>query len=684
MQLINGIKRFIFYTYNVSLLFTLNSCDPSDFSLPAYNADFYVPMLNIELSTSDLMLADTLELFREDSTGLVSLYYNASESRKLEDIAPISDTKENFTIPGIPGDIPDFEVKFPVFPILLNIDTGFYQVFDPAPFNYEGKVDIQEFISAHFDKGLIELEIKNNFPFILDAGLVIELQNEGEEVPFFQFNLDTDLHPGESYIFENQTLDNKYLTNSFIVRIVDLHISGGTNIIIDPFNNINIDISFQQISLDKATFKQPDIEIPGFKIDLPLIFSIGSRINKGRLDGGFLSFEIPEIDPVFTLTLRFPTVQQDGHPFTLNFNGNKMEASLNGVEIELLTRVIDTLFIQDTLYNILPVEIQLGFNDALETFDIEFNKALSGQIAITDIDYDYLLGYLGRLYDLLEIHEEPDIFDPIRFGSLGFEDPRITIGISNGIGATGQIYDDGKGVYIKGKNERLHGDTEISFGNSLNGFTLPPAFAKGSPSYSVYTLSQENEPGFRQFLSIFPTTIDVRIPVSAGTSEIEMDQFLYDDDLIGVDLGLELPLSVSADRLIISDTIEFALDINAEKYEVLRMSLEARFQNYFPLELTFQTLFLDENYTLLDSLFKEFKVVNPATIGTDGKVTNPLVEDFLILLDKKDLDLIKNVAYAVPVIKMNTPEGQYVKLFSSYKLRIQLKGELLTDINLTQ
>lgn len=678
------LKRLILYVVNVLLLLVLNSCDPSDITLPAYQADFYLPMMKVELSPANLLLTDSSGIFQEDSTGLLSLNYQASASRTLEEIVKIDDTNQDFTIPGIPGDIPDFALNFPIEPILLGIDTGFYQVFAPAPINYEDNVDIREFVSAHFNSGLITLSIKNDFPFVLEAGLLLELQNVGEDTPFFQFNLDADVQPGESYVFQDQDLANKYLTNSFLVRIVDLTIPVTNDIRIDPDNSLQVDISFQQLSLDKATFEQPNIEIPEFEIDLPLIFEIGSRITEGRLDNGLLSLEIPEIQPVFDIKITLPTVYQNGQPFELSFNGNSTEASLTDLDIELLTKVIDTLAVQDTIYNILPVKIQLAFNQALETFDIEFDKPLDGKISVTDIDYAYLLGYLGRLTDVGKMQVEPEFFDIIRSGSLTFEDPIITIGISNGVGATGQIYDDGQGLYVKGKNERLYGEKEISFGGSLNGFTLPAAQAKGSPGYAEFILDKENEPNFREFLSIFPTVIDVRIPVSVGTSAVAMDQFLYDDDIIGVDLGLELPLSIAADRFVISDTTQFSLDLETEKYEVLRMAVDLRFENYFPLELTFQTIFLDENYVVLDSLFEASQVVASAAIGEDGRVTEPLLEEFRILYERGDISRMQNYAYAVPVIKINTPDGQYAKLFTSEKIRLQMTGELLTNLTLSR
>jgi hypothetical protein len=670
------MKRLIITILIIGSLFFLYSCDPSDFELPAHQGDFYIPILDIELSISDLILADTTEILQEDTTGLVSLHYDLSASRELEEIAPIDDWREGFTIPGVPGDIPNFELDIPLYAPLLGIDTGFYSVFEPATFNYEGTVDIEEFLKAEFDSGLIELEITNNFPLALSAGLVIELINEGEEIPFIYFSLDSTINPGETYIFSDQDLTDKFLTGHLTFRIVDLHTPGGTDISIDDLSTLDVRISFNEISLVKATFMQPDVDLPSVKIDLPLLLPNGARIKKARLDSGYLLIEIPELENIFYLKLTLLTAIQNNNPLSFDLIGTKTEVPLHNLEIDLTTSVIP--------YNVLPLELQLVFNESLDSFDIDFNKPLNGFIEIFDIDYDFLTGYLGTSNELLKASEHLDFFNRIRFGTITFDVPRITIGIGNGLGATATVRDDGQGLYIKGKNERLYGDTEVSFGSSLEGFTLPSAFGPGLPSYSVYEINKENEPEFGDFLSLFPTYIEVRIPVKAGTDEIDMDQFINDDDLIAVDVGLELPMNLAADRFVISDTTEFSLDFDPEKFEAQRISLEARFESYYPVELTFQTLFLDDNYVLLDSLFDNIKVIEPAIIGDNGKVTEPLTAEFFTELEKEDLDQIRQVAYAVPVIKMQTPEGDFVQLYSSYKIKIKVKGQVLTDIDLNR
>ena len=163
-------------------------------------------------------------------------------------------------------------------------------------------------------------------------------------------------------------------------------------------------------------------------------------------------------------------------------------------------------------------------------------------------------------------------------------------------------------------------------------------------------------------------------------NDIIMNQFLEDDAIIKLNLGLEIPMNLSADRFILADTTEFRFDLDFEKYDVQYAIIHTRYESYFPLELTFQTLFLDESFEFIDSLFKETRIIEPAVIGADGKVTEPLVEEFLMEFQKEELDLFQNIAYAAHIIRLHTPDAQFVKLYSSYTLKVKTRGELITDI----
>ena len=66
---------------------------------------------------------------------------------------------------------------------------------------------------------------------------------------------------------------------------------------------------------------------------------------------------------------------------------------------------------------------------------------------------------------------------------------------------------DGDGLYVKGKNERLYGDQEVSIGGSLEGFVIEPALEPGEPQISVIGMNKISEPDLGSFFSLLPTQL---------------------------------------------------------------------------------------------------------------------------------------------------------------------------------
>ena len=651
------------------------SCDPSNFQLPAYQSDFFLPVLDIELSAENLLLADTTDIFQEDSTGLISLHYSLTESRTFEQILPIDDQNINFTIPGIPGSFPDFDVELPVPLIALGIEPGDYPVFPATGFEYETEVKIKEFIRAEFTSGLIGIKLTNSSPLTMQKGFLLEIINESETEPLIQLVMDQDLNSGDSFTFQNQQLAGRSLTGNFTFKMIDLMAPETNNVVIVIEDAIDVEFIFEEIELKKATFLQPEIDLPSATFDMPIFLPYGALISNLKMDAGLLVIDVPDLKNVFTIQIDMHSATRDSEPVRLIVGLNRTEADLENLEIDLSG-------LDGDLYNILPVTMQLVFNPELDSFDIEFDKELKGKLSVTNIDYDYVTGYLGKSDVLGEGSIDLDLFKRVRSGTLTFDVPRITTTISNGVGATAIVRDDGQGLYIRGKNDRLAPGKVIDIGSSIEGFELQPAKSLDQPQLSAFEINRDTEPQFGEFLAVLPTHIEARVPVQLGTDEILFDQFIKDDAIISVNMDLELPMRFSADRFILLDTVEFALVFDAEKFEAKSASVTANYESNFPLELIFQTIFLDENYEVIDSLFNEIKIIESAEIDDKGNVVKPLKGTFFTELKDDQLAFLRTTTYAVPVVRFNTPESKFVELKSFYTMKMKVAGEIATDVDL--
>ncbi|NOR34894.1 MAG: hypothetical protein GQ579_09455, partial [Bacteroidales bacterium] len=185
---------------------------------------------------------------------------------------------------------------------------------------------------------------------------------------------------------------------------------------------------------------------------------------------------------------------------------------------------------------------------------------------------------------------------------------------------------------------------------------------------------------FNELFTLFPTLMEVRIPVTMGTDVVDMNQFLDDKSRLDFDMELELPLNVAADKLIITDTSEIILDPQNRRYALSSGKFLLNIESYFPFELEMQSYFLDSNKLVLDSLFDVRSLIESAVTDINGEVTGPAVTELQTYMDSEQLDNLANSAFLVAEIRIQTQESQYVRLLSSYKIYYKLTGDILTDI----
>jgi hypothetical protein len=435
---------------------------------------------------------------------------------------------------------------------------------------------------------------------------------------------------------------------------------------------LDVSISLNDIALNTAVFLKPEFTLPSVNLIIPLQFSSGALVEKLRIDSGKFLFDIPELESFFVVKVTLPTATQLGNPVSFILGNSKTEISLENLEFDLSTF--------DPPYNRFSIEIQLMHNEAVDTVHVTYDTPLEGSVMMFDIDYDYLKGYLGKTNDMLKESVELDFFHQVQSGELIFNNPQITMTFTNGVGAGGTLLDDGEGLYIRGSNQRLYGDRTATIGKSLEGLTIDGAYSPEEPGISTVILDENSEPEFNELFTLFPTLMEVRIPVIMGTDVVDMNQFLDDKSHLDLDMELELPLNVAADRLIITDTSEIILDPQNRRYAISSGKFLLNIESYFPFELEMQSYFLDSNKLVLDSLFDVRSLIESAVTDINGEVTGPAVTELQTYMDSEQLDNLANSAFLVAEIRIQTQEGQYVRLLSSYKIYYKLTGDILTDI----
>lgn len=672
----NLFHKLALVTSTIAVVLALVSCDPNDFKLPAWQPEFILPLVNAELGIENFIL-NTKGVSAGDD-GLITISYNEHQSLgTLEELFPVHDQEVEFTLPSIPGLFASFGVQAKIDLATLGIDEGSNKDIKPFSIDRVLDVDIAEYFKeARFEEGKIELSIQNNLPIVLKQGLRLRITNVGSETAIYDYTITQDVNTNRTFYLQDVNLQGKVLLGALKFELYNLASDGASNIDLHDSNFIQIGVAFKDIVLDSATLKLSKLDYKSSQIKLPFVFDNGALLTEASIDNALIELESDgQIVAGLSVNIIIPNANNPGQPFVLPFDSNKSSVALTDFVLDLTAN--------NSSQNILLVAIELiADDDGFVT--LIFNKSYDAKIRFKDIDYGYLKGYLGAFKSIVEGGVKLDFLNNVQSGKLIFNDPRIKLSIKNTQGVIGTFFNDTKGLYIKGKNELLYPNEEIEVGTSLQTSSFNGAISIGEVSDVDFTINSTTEPKFNEFIGLLPTDIDYRLPVSFGTSTPDLGQFIYDKGVIAYDFNMELPLELTADNLILTDTLLNDFESDYNDLEMIKATLTATVTNYFPLNLIVQNYYLDDNYKVIDSLFLNNPNATAANLDESGKVVDPSISEFSVVVFKEKLQNIKKAKYYKPVMHMRTTDQRKVKLLSEYTVQLNIVGALDLNIDLNK
>ena len=153
-----------------------------------------------------------------------------------------------------------------------------------------------------------------------------------------------------------------------------------------------------------------------------------------------------------------------------------------------------------------------------------------------------------------------------------------------------------------------------------------------------------------------------------------------------VSVEVSIPLEFSLTNIQLTDTMDFNLGEDLDSETVKSIQINLLTDNGFPLGIDAQIYFVDEYYVVLDSLFDNSLAINPANVGTNGKVgTDDHVNDEnIIKINSSKIENLLKAKFLIPKILFNTTNAannQDVKLYSDYG--IGLKMGALVELHFT-
>ncbi len=297
----------------------------------------------------------------------------------------------------------------------------------------------------------------------------------------------------------------------------------------------------------------------------------------------------------------------------------------------------------------------------------------------SNLDFFAAFGYIGDyqfLSDSGEINLE--FFEEFPEGNIRFENPQFIFNIRNSFGVPIQ----GELFNLSGTSTESGQMVDIAFDPGYMPFTIeaPSLTEIGQSKFTVFTVSGENS-NIADAIEIKPDLVTYGVRASADPgSASERNHFVLDTSRIDVDYEVVVPLWLSASGLSFEEDsldFDFEEDFGDVSDHINSLTFRVEVDNWLPLDVDLQVYFLDELYTLVDSLFDSPERIlgsDPESLDADGRITSPENKVTEIVFEKEDLDRLQPAKYMkLSADLATTDQGQPpVKIYSYYTIDFKL------------
>ncbi len=238
------------------------------------------------------------------------------------------------------------------------------------------------------------------------------------------------------------------------------------------------------------------------------------------------------------------------------------------------------------------------------------------------------------------------------------------------------------------KSVNTYNHTSVSLSSSIIGSTIHINRAQETynpvdpviPSVATFNLDNSN---FKQLIENLPDSLEYSLDlqtdplgnVSGG------NDFMYYGYGFDANLDLEIPLSLIAHNLTLTDTVAFNLS-KPSGYEINYGTLTLIADNGFPFTAAAQIFLLDANGHKTDSLISFSSPIASAPLDANYKVISKKRTQIQIPVTTLKLQHLYSSKKMVIVARFNTADQpHYIKIYSDYRLDMKLTGDINMTVN---
>ncbi|MFH0866655.1 MAG: hypothetical protein V1904_10690 [Bacteroidota bacterium] len=333
--------------------------------------------------------------------------------------------------------------------------------------------------------------------------------------------------------------------------------------------------------------------------------------------------------------------------------------------------------------NILTSIIQAWIDPNGNPVNITHLDSLSILATFNSLVIDYAKGYFGTQTIESGIKTSDfDLFKNITDGSLLLEDLHLVLSVTNGFGVDASL------LIHEIKSVNSHNGNTVTLNSSIINslININRAQETYNPSSPVnpthYNFNLDNS-NFKQLIENLPDKIEYSLDVTTNPlgNVSGGNDFIYNGFGFNANLDLEIPLSVIATNLTLTDTIDFHLS-EPEGYSVNSGMLTLFADNGFPFSATSQIYLLDENNLVTDSLMTLNNTIVSAPLDAQDKAIGKKETQIKIAVNGNRLDNLFHAKKIILTVKFNTAHpGHYIKIYSNYAIDMILTGDFNMTVN---
>jgi hypothetical protein len=295
-----------------------------------------------------------------------------------------------------------------------------------------------------------------------------------------------------------------------------------------------------------------------------------------------------------------------------------------------------------------------------------------------ELKVEYVHGYFGRQDYNDQGSSAIQMFSSVKSGTFDLAHVNGILNISNYTGMDLQLSMDKISAY------RNSDQKEVSLNDPVIGQTIniKRAVEKSYgldyviPTKVSYTLGQSN---LDELIEMLPDSL--RFVMSGKLNPMGNisggNDFMYFDKSIIATFGLEIPMNLSVNNLLIEDTTEMDLQ---DTEELKSGAFYVYVDNMFPFDFNLQLYLTDQNGQIMDSLLAGQTEVSSAQIDQNGfaiapsknMLKIPLSEDMLVLLRKYKDVLIR--------ARIGSYQNKQYQIYQNYYMDIRVVADVRYEL----